>query len=90
MFVVSAVRQRESAKYTYIPSLWALPPAFPSRSVITERQAELAVLKSNFPLAICFTRGSVYRLMLLYQFVTLFLYDLKLEFFSQFSMTSRK
>ena len=28
--------------------------------------------------------------MLLYQFVTLFLYDLKLEFSSQFSVTSRK
>ena len=46
----------------YIPSWACIPP------LITEHQAELPVLYSSFPLAICFTHGSVYMSMLLSQF----------------------
>ena len=43
-------------RHTYTPSLLDLPPTPPSHpsKAITERQAELPVLQSSFPLAICF------------------------------------
>ena len=45
--------------YTYVPSL---PPAhiMPPISTVTERRPELPGLCSRFPLAPCFTQGSVY------------------------------
>ena len=49
---------------TYTPSLLSLPP-FPHLTphrLITEHGGELPVLYSSFPLAICFTHGSVYML----------------------------
>ena len=49
--------------YVYTYSLPLDPPStlpIPPFQVITEHQAEPHVLHSNFPLAICFTRGSVY------------------------------
>ena len=52
-----------SYMYTYIPSLLDLPPTLspvPLVQVIRGHTAELPVLYSKFPLAICFTRASVY------------------------------
>ena len=46
------------------------PPLSPFY-IITECQAELPVLCSSFPLAICFTHGSVYMSALLSQFIPL-------------------
>ena len=51
--------------HTFPPS-WA---SFQPLLVITAYQAELPMLYSSFPLAISFTHGSIYVLMLLYQFV---------------------
>ena len=60
----SAIQQCESAVCTHrsLPC-WTSPPS-PHPSIITERHAEVAVLYSSFPLAICYTRGSVYVSML--------------------------
>ena len=62
--LISAVQRSESAMCIPIspPSWTSLPPQppIPPIQVITERQAELPVLYSRFPLAICFTHGSVY------------------------------
>ena len=56
--------------YTYTPSSWApFYPHLPPLWVITEHRAELPVLCSSFPLATCFTHGSVYMLILPTQFV---------------------
>ena len=45
----------------YIPSLLNRPPTpITPLEVVTERWAELPGLYSSFPLAICFTQGSVY------------------------------
>ena len=52
---------------TCIPSLLNLPPTPTPRLVITEHQAELPELRSSFPLAIYFTRGSVYESVLISQ-----------------------
>ena len=59
-----------SYMYTYIPSLLDLPPhAIPPIQVITEHRAELPLLYGRFPLAICFTHGSVYMSILISQFI---------------------
>ena len=57
--------------YPHIPSLLHLPPTLPIPPfwVVTKHQADLPVLCSCFPLAICFTFGSVYMSMLLCHFV---------------------
>ena len=57
--------------YTHIPSPLILPPTPPIQpfQIITEHKAELPVLYSRFPLAVCFTHGSVYMSILLSQFV---------------------
>ena len=44
-------------------------PPIPPTQVITEHQAELPVLYSRFPLAICFTHGSVSMSILISQFI---------------------
>ena len=51
-----------SHNYIQIPSLLCLPPLhpIPPLQVITEHQAGLLVLYSNFPLVIYFTHDSVY------------------------------
>ena len=59
-----------SQLYVYISAVPLEPPShphspFPPLWVITEHQAELHVLYSSFPLAICFTHGSVYMSVLL-------------------------
>ena len=67
--LVAAIHQHESAIHVF--SLLSLPPTshpIPPLWVITEHQAELPALFSNFPLAICFTHGNVYISMLLSQF----------------------
>ena len=46
-----------------------IPPTIPRISVTTECSAELPRLYSSFPLASCFTHGSVYMSVLLSQFV---------------------
>ena len=59
-------------KYTYAPSLSKLLPSpHPIQPLWVSREqlVELPVLYSNFPLAICFTYGNVYVLMLLSQFI---------------------
>ena len=57
--------------YVYIYPLPLEPPSppIPPRQVITEHRAELPVLYSRFPLAICFTHGSVCMSVLISQFV---------------------
>ena len=45
--------------YTYISSLLHLRRT-PYPIPVTEHQTELPALHSNFPLAVCFTHGSVY------------------------------
>ena len=45
------------------------PPLIPPIYVITRHQTELPVLYSMFPLAICFTHGSVFTSNLIFQFV---------------------
>ena len=56
--------------YPHISSLLHLPPTFPipPLQVFTKHQADLPVLCGCFPLAICFTFGSVYMSMPLFQF----------------------
>ena len=51
------------------PPTWACPPPMPPLQVVTEHQAELPVLCSSFPLAVCFTQGSVYMSVIPSQFV---------------------
>ena len=65
--LVSGVQRRESALCIHrSPHSWTfLPPL----SVITERQAELPVRYTSFPLAMCFTPGSVYMSIPVSQFV---------------------
>ena len=47
-------------KYTYIPSLLSLLPTCLPPQVIPEHQAELPVLHSSLPLAVCFMHDRVY------------------------------
>ena len=56
---VEAVQQRISRMHTCIPSSLSFSPTspIPSLQVITEHRAELPVLYSSFPLAICFTHS---------------------------------
>ena len=50
-----------SYMYTYIPSLWDLPPPHhPIPLGLTEHRGELPVLYSSFPPAVYFTHGRVY------------------------------
>ena len=57
--------------YPHISSLLRLPPTLPipPLQVVTEHRADLPVLCGCFPLAIYFTFGSVYMLVLLSHFV---------------------
>ena len=57
--------------YPHISSLLCRPPTLPIPPlyVVTKHRADLPVLCSFFPLAICFTFGSVYMSMLLFFFV---------------------
>ena len=57
--------------YPHISSLLRLPPTLPipPLQVVTKHRADLSVLCSCFPLAICFTFGSVYVFMPLSHFV---------------------
>ena len=57
--------------YPHISSLLRLPPTLPipPLQVVTKHRTDLPVLCSCFPLAICFTFGSVYMSMILFQFV---------------------
>ena len=57
--------------YPHISSLLCLPPILPipPLQVVTKHGADLPVLCSCFPLAICFTFGSVYMSMPLSHFV---------------------
>ena len=58
-----------SHKNTRVSSLWtSLPP--PAHLSCHRTPAELPVLYSNFPLAICFTYGNVHISMLLSQLIT--------------------
>ena len=59
--------------YPHMPSLLRLPPTLPipSLQVVTKHRADLPVLCSCFPLAICFTFGSVYKSMPLSHFIQL-------------------
>ena len=47
------------------------PTSIPPPKVITEHQAELPVLYSSFPLAICFKHGNIQMSALLSQFIPL-------------------
>lgn len=58
-----------SACKSIIPSWASLSTPIPPLWVITEHQAGLLVLSSDFPLVICFTHGSVYMSMLPSQFI---------------------
>ena len=58
--LVSAIQQRNSQKYTNVPSLLKLastPYFIPALYAFTEHWVELPVLHSSFPLAIYFTYG---------------------------------
>ena len=61
------LNQLSHREHIYIspPSWTSLPHLY----VITERRAELPVLYSSFPLAICLTHGGVYMSVLILQFV---------------------
>ena len=69
---VTSALQSLNQLWVYIYPLPLEPPSHPPSisplRVITEHQAELPVLYSSFPLAICFTHDSVYMLMLLSHF----------------------
>ena len=60
--------------YPHMPSLLSLPPTFPipPRQVVTKHRADLPVLCGRFPLAICFTFGSVHMSMPLSHFIPVF------------------
>ena len=62
--------------YPHISSLLCLPPTLPipRLQVDTKHRADLPVLCGCFPLAICFTFGSVYMSMLLSHFVPAYPY----------------
>ena len=57
--------------YPHIPSLLCLPPTLPipPLQVVTKHRADLPVLCGCFPLAMCFTFGSVYMSMPLSHFI---------------------
>ena len=57
--------------YPHVSSLLRLPPTLPipPLQVVTEHQDDLPVLCGCFPLAICFTFGSIYMSMPLSHFV---------------------
>ena len=57
--------------YPHISSLQLLPPTLPipPLQVVTKHQADLPVLCGCFPLAICFTFGSIYKSVPLSHFV---------------------
>ena len=57
--------------YPHISSLLGLPPTLPIPPlwVVTKHRADLPVLCGCFPLAICFTFGSIYKSMPLSHFV---------------------
>ena len=61
------VNQPYADIYPHISSLLSLPPTLPvpPLQVVTKHRADLSVLCCCFPLAICFTFGSVYMPMLL-------------------------
>ena len=61
--------------YPHIPSLLRLPPTLPipPLQVVTKHRADLPVLCGCFPLAICFTFGSVYKFMPLSHFIPAYL-----------------
>ena len=65
------VNQLYAYVYSHMPSLLRLPPSLliPPLQVVTKHRADLPVLCSCFPLAICFTFGSVYMSMLLSHFI---------------------
>ena len=65
------VNQLYISIYPHIPSLLRLPPTLPIPpvQVDTKHRADLPVLCGCFPLAICFTFGSVYMSMPLSHFV---------------------
>ena len=65
------VNQPYAYIYPHIPSLLRLPPTLhtPPHWVVTKHRADLPVLCGCFPLAICFTFGSVYMSVLLSHFV---------------------
>ena len=69
--LVSAVQQCESVMALYIyplpptPSQLPIPPLY----IVTDHQAGLPVLYSNFPLFVYFIHNSVYMSMILCQFV---------------------
>ena len=71
--LVSAVQQSESAVCVSIsPPSWGSLGSYtlnPPIEVILEHQAELPVLPCGFPLAICFTRVSVFLSNLISQFI---------------------
>ena len=70
--LISAVQQCGSALCIHIPPpLWASLPLTPIPPcwVITEHWAQLPVVYSSFPQAICFIQGSVYMSMWLCQFI---------------------
>ena len=46
-----------SYKYTYIPSLWSLPPTYPQPTPQSHHKAGLPVLYASFSLAIYFTHS---------------------------------
>ena len=57
-----------SCRYTYVPSLWNLPPTslpIPPLQAVTEPRFEFPESHSKFPLAVYFTHGSVYVSLLL-------------------------
>ena len=60
-YCVSFCCMKSSYVHAYIPSLLNTPPRqIPAIQLITEHQAELSVLCSSFPLAVCLTHGCVY------------------------------
>ena len=73
-----------SYMYTYIPPSWASlppPPSPPPLKVITEHQAELPVLFSSFPPAICFTHTDVFMSLLFSQSILhFFLHCVRVSF----------
>ena len=71
LVLVSAAQHSEPAVCIHIwpPSPTPVPPF----SIIAEHAAELSVLYSSFPLAICFTHDSVFMSNLIFQFTQTFL-----------------
>ena len=69
------VNQLYTQKHTHISSLLCLPPTLPipPLQVVTKHQAALPVQCGCFPVAICFTFGSIYKSMPLFHFVPAYL-----------------